>query len=380
MGYQGVLNHNTHPFRRDTRIDVFRSLALLTIFINHIPGTLYETITHRNFGFSDSAEVFVLLSGVSLGLSFHTRLHQESFTVLVRKLWSRALQLYGAHLFATFATLSLFLAGFLLWRTEKLLSMNNVGLFVAQPLVAFWSTLSLGHQLGYNNILPLYIVLMFFAPFALYWGCKRKGLLLLGSFMLYLLCGFYQIAPPSYPLEGKWFLNPLSWQFLFVIGLVSTLSLKQGKQIAFKPFWIVFSAAYLLLSLLWVRLNWWGVLGWFQWSSPLINFNKTFLSLPRLFHIVALATLILCLPRLHQWFHVSPKHPLAILGKHSLPVFVTGTVFSMFGQILKTVMTGTVFSDSLLIISGLAMQLGVAYYYEKRQRFFRLPSRKPIRL
>ncbi|GAA5110253.1 OpgC family protein [Bartonella jaculi] len=380
MGYQSVLNHNTQPFRRDTRIDVFRSLALLTIFINHIPGNLYETITHRNFGFSDSAEVFVLLSGVSLGLSFHARLHQESFTVLVRKLWKRALQLYGAYLFTTFATLSLFLTGFLLWRTEKLLSMNNVGLFVTQPFVAFWSTLSFGHQLGYNNILPLYIALMLFAPFALYWGCKRKGVLLLGSFMLYLLCGFYQIAPPSYPLEGKWFLNPLSWQFLFVIGLVSTLSLKQGKQIAFKPFWIVVSAAYLLLALLWVRLNWWGVLGWLQWSSPLVNFNKTFLSLPRLLHVIALATLILCLPRLHQWFHVSPQNPLAILGKHSLPVFVTGTVFAMFGQILKTVMTGTFFSDSLLIVSGLAMQLGVAYYYEKRQLFYQLSLRKPIRL
>ncbi|RUV48136.1 hypothetical protein EOA85_33620, partial [Mesorhizobium sp. M5C.F.Ca.IN.020.29.1.1] len=26
------------PTQRDTRIDVFRALALLTIFINHVPG------------------------------------------------------------------------------------------------------------------------------------------------------------------------------------------------------------------------------------------------------------------------------------------------------------------------------------------------------
>ncbi|WP_156851200.1 OpgC family protein [Bartonella refiksaydamii] len=380
MGYQGALNHNTHPSHRDTRIDVFRSLALLTIFINHIPGTLYESLTHRNFGFSDAAEVFVLLSGISLGLSFHARLHQEPFTFIVRKLWQRALQLYGAYLFTTFVTLSLFFAGFLLWRSEKLLSMNNVGLFLTQPFVAFFSTLSFGHQLGYNNILPLYIVLMLFAPFALYLSCKREGLLLLGSFILYLVCGFYKIAPPSYPLEGKWFLNPLSWQFLFVVGLVSTLSLKQGKTIAFQPFWIVLSAGYLLLSLLWVRLNWWGVLGWLGWSSPLINFNKTFLSLPRLLHIVALSGLILCLPRLRNLFCVSPQHPLAILGKHSLPVFVTGTVFAMFGQVLKTVMTGTFFFDTLLIISGIALQFGVAYYCEKRRSLRWFSSRKPISL
>ncbi|OPB34871.1 OpgC family protein [Bartonella taylorii] len=380
MGYQGVLNHNTYPSHRDTCIDVFRSLALLTIFINHIPGTLYESFTHRNFGFSDAAEVFVLLSGISLGLSFHVRLHQKPFTFIVRKLWQRAFQLYGAYLFTSFVTLSLFFAGFLLWRSEKLLSMNNVGLFLTQPFVAFFSTLSFGHQLGYNNILPLYIVLMLFAPFVLYLSCKHKGLLLLSSFILYLVCGFYKIAPPSYPLEGKWFLNPLSWQFLFIIGLTATLSLKQGKTITFKPFWIVLSAGYLLLAFLWVRFNWWGILGWLGWSSPLINFNKTFLSLPRLLHIVALSVLVLCLPRLHKWFCVSPQNPLAILGKHSLPVFVMGTVFAMFGQVFKTVVTGTFFSDTLLIISGITLQFGVAYYYEKRRSLRWFSSRKPISL
>ncbi|WP_375619985.1 MULTISPECIES: OpgC family protein [unclassified Bartonella] len=380
MKYQAVLEHNTQPFHRDTRIDVFRSLALLTIFINHIPGTIYESFTHRNFGFSDSAEAFVLLSGIALGLSFHGRLQQKSFAFIIRKLWYRALQLYGAYLFTTFVTLSLFFAAFLLWKTEKLLSMNNVRLFFTEPVIAFLSTLSFGHQLGYNNILPLYIVLMFFAPFILYLSCKQTKWLLLSSFTLYLICGFYKIAPPSYPLEGKWFLNPLSWQFLFVIGLTSTLALKQGKTIAFQFFWIVCAAAYLLLALLWVRLNWWGILGWLGWSSPLMNFNKTFLSLPRLLHVLALAFFILSFPSINKWFYVSQKHPLAILGKHSLPVFVTGTIFAMFGQIIKTVMTGTFFSDTFLIITGIALQFGVAYYCEKRRSWQWSFSRKLIRL
>lgn len=150
------------------------------------------------------------------------------------------------------------------------------------------------------------------------------------------------------------------------------------KKYCLSDFFLVFAAAYLLFSLLWVRLEWWGVLGWLGWSSPLINFNKTFLSLPRLLHVVALSFFILCLPRFHTWFHVAEKHPLAILGKHSLPVFVTGTVFAMVGQILKTVMTGTFFSDSLLIISGIALQFGVAYYYEKRPSLHRFFARKPL--
>ena len=44
---------------RDTRIDVFRALALITIFIDHVPGTAFETLTYKNFGFSDAAEAFV---------------------------------------------------------------------------------------------------------------------------------------------------------------------------------------------------------------------------------------------------------------------------------------------------------------------------------
>ncbi|ENN90283.1 OpgC family protein [Bartonella bovis] len=367
--------HTSPLSHRDTRIDVLRALALLTIFINHIPGTFYEHLTLKNFGFSDSAEIFVLLSGVSLGLSFHAQALTSCFTSYMRKLWKRAFVLYKAHLFTTFITLALFLGASVLWRSEQLSSMNNVGIFLTQPFITFLSTLSLGHQLGYNNILSLYIVCMLFAPFALYLTNKHKGFLLFISLMIYLICGFYSIAPLSYPLQGQWFLNPLSWQFLFIIGLTSAIHLKQGGKIAFRPLIVIFSASYLVFALLWVRLEWWGSFGSSNWSSPLMNFNKTFLSLPRLVHILALASLILFLPCLHERLHLSTRHPLAILGKYSLPVFVTGTIFAMCGQIFKTLTTSTFFFDTLLMISGIAIQFAVAYYYEN-QRTYRLASSK----
>jgi len=53
--------------QRDLRLDVFRGLALVMIFINHVPGTVYENVTSRNFGLSDAAEGFVLMSGVAAG-------------------------------------------------------------------------------------------------------------------------------------------------------------------------------------------------------------------------------------------------------------------------------------------------------------------------
>jgi uncharacterized membrane protein len=52
----------------DHRIDVLRGMALLMIFVDHIPGNVLSLVTLHNFGFSDAAEVFVLLAGIDAGL------------------------------------------------------------------------------------------------------------------------------------------------------------------------------------------------------------------------------------------------------------------------------------------------------------------------
>src|ERR1700743_2832614 len=56
--------------RRDPRIDVFRGLSLLMIFIDHIPQNALGVTTLHNFSFSDAAEVFVLLAGFSSMLAY----------------------------------------------------------------------------------------------------------------------------------------------------------------------------------------------------------------------------------------------------------------------------------------------------------------------
>ena len=76
--------------QRDTRIDVFRALALLTIFINHVPGTVYENLTHKNFGFSDSAEAFVLISGIAVGLAYGSKFEPGNRFLITLKAWRRA--------------------------------------------------------------------------------------------------------------------------------------------------------------------------------------------------------------------------------------------------------------------------------------------------
>jgi hypothetical protein len=44
--------------RRDLRLDACRGLALWFIFIDHIPHNALTRLTLRNYGFSDTSEVF----------------------------------------------------------------------------------------------------------------------------------------------------------------------------------------------------------------------------------------------------------------------------------------------------------------------------------
>jgi hypothetical protein len=56
--------------KRDPRIDVLRGLALLMIFVDHIPANVLGLATMHNFGFCDAAEAFVLLAGMSSMLAY----------------------------------------------------------------------------------------------------------------------------------------------------------------------------------------------------------------------------------------------------------------------------------------------------------------------
>ena len=69
---------------RNTVIDFWRGAVLVFIFVNHIPGNLLEHLTPRNYGFSDAAEAFVFISGLSVALAYYPRLPQGDVLGVVR--------------------------------------------------------------------------------------------------------------------------------------------------------------------------------------------------------------------------------------------------------------------------------------------------------
>lgn len=350
--------------QRDTRLDVFRALALLTIFIDHVPGTVFEHLTLRNFGFADAAEAFVLISGIAVGLAYAPRFKPGQALLPSLKIWRRAGVLYCAHIMTTVATLTIFCAASVIFHRPELLRLNNIEALIDDPAEAFVGVGLLGHQLGYNNILSMYAVLLFFTP-AILWLLNRSvSVTLLGSCALWLVAGVFQLAPPNYPTQGYWFLNPLSWQFLFVIGIAATMHVKRGGRLPSGTVWTSLSLAYVVGALAWVYSPMWGQDGWRGLPLFLAGFDKSFLALPRLLDILALAYLLTRLPALSNLARVSPGNPLAIFGKHSLPVFILGTVLAMIGQVMKAFYGHNLLCDTMIVSTGIAAQFVLAYGLE----------------
>jgi hypothetical protein len=350
--------------QRDTRIDVFRALALLTIFVNHIPGTALEHVTHKNFGFSDSAEAFVLISGIAVGLAYGLKFEPGLQLLLTLKAWRRAGVLYITHIMTTVATLGLFAAAAIHYARPDLLGMINIGRVAEDTPKALVGLVTLGHQIGYNNILSMYAAVLLMLPLLLLIGRIHLGLMVAVSGAIWLWAGLFHIAPPNYPTDGVWFLNPLSWQFLFAIGIAGMLHVRRGGQIAFSAPLAAIAVGYLVLSLVWVRLPLWGLERQLDLPVVLGGFDKTYLSLPRLLHVLAAAYLIVSIPAISNLARTRETNPLAVLGKHSLPVFVAGTMLAMVGQVLKAVYDLGHGYDAVIIAGGIAMQFALALWLE----------------
>ena len=84
---------------RDLRVDMFRGLALFSIFVDHIPGNRLGELTLRNIAFCDATEAFVLLAGYAAGLAYGAALDRRGWLFAAASLLRRAGALYVAHIF-----------------------------------------------------------------------------------------------------------------------------------------------------------------------------------------------------------------------------------------------------------------------------------------
>src|SRR5467141_2943636 len=150
---------------RDIRLDLFRGLANWAIFLDHIPHEVMSSITTRNCGFSDAADLFVFISGYAAACVFGRIMVEQGYVAAASRLLKRASKLYAAHLILLvvyIATVECVSRGL---HDPDDLNQFNVAAFMSNPLWESWQALLLRYRPVNLDVLPLYILLVAtFAP------------------------------------------------------------------------------------------------------------------------------------------------------------------------------------------------------------------------
>lgn len=358
------------PNSRDPRLDFFRGLALVMIFINHVPGNPLEVLTNRNFGFSDAAEGFVFMSGMAAGLAYPLAFVRLPLWRAVAKCWGRAWTLYSVHLVISAISLAIMLGAAYWFGAEKMWKVNNVGPWMKAPVQATIGIATLGHQFGYLNILPMYAALLVMTPVMILVAQRNIWIMLGGSFALWVFTGETRLNIPAYPNPGGWFFNPFAWQFLFAIGLACGMRLKAGQRLLPTVVWAKWlSLAILVLILGWMKIDaireigsaGLGVLRSLGAPFYITNFDKTFLAAPRLLHVLALVYFLSTQSWVTRFSASRWVWPVQLMGRFGLACFALGTVLSILGQSIKAALIYDpwVF-DMAYVFVGLALQMGFA--------------------
>jgi hypothetical protein len=350
---------------RELRIDLFRGLALWLIFIDHVSPDVLTWFTIRNYGFSDAAEIFIFISGYTAAFVYGRVMIESGFVIATARILRRVWQIYLAHVFL----FTIFLAEitYVAARVHNPLYSEEMGVvdFLRHPDVAIVQTLLLRFRPLNMDVLPLYIVLMFFLPLILQLMKWRANVTLALSVALYALTWEYDLHLSAYP-NGFWAFNPFAWQLLFVFGAWCALGgARRMSGLIGSPITLAISFAYLLAAFC-VTLTWYFpqlsflMPRWLeQWMYPI---DKTDLDILRFAHFLALAAITVhFVPRGTPGLKSPWLRPLILCGQRSLEIFCLGVFLAFAGYFVLVETSSGILLHLLVGIFGILIMSAVAW-------------------
>jgi hypothetical protein len=325
--------------QRDVRVDFFRGLALIFIFIDHVQENVLQYVTMQNFGFADAADVFVALAGYASFFAYSKIFDRQGWPAGLLKVGRRISVLYMAHILLLIICVSALVLAALLADNVVYQDVVNLEPFFNEPAKAARKALILSHQPDMLDILPLYVVLLLWLPVLLFLIRIQVGLALAASATLWVGANLFGWNFPSYPDNVGWYFNPFAWQLLFSLGVIAA-HLAARQALPGRSTLLTLLAICVVMFAFAVAAPWTGLEGWDKTrllpttDALLGEQNKQFLSLWRVVHLAALAYLASCLiPRDAAWLDRAPARRLIECGQHSLPVFCLGIALSMAGHL-----------------------------------------------
>ena len=358
----------TIDVRAATAIDFWRGFALIAIFINHIPGIYFDRFTHRNFSLSDSADLFVFLAGWALRLTVGRPEDPTPIKRVMFRVGSRIVSLYAAQIVITTIAIGMLAVAATLLENPLLLEWNNAAAVFYDPVNAHIGLMLLTHQLGYFDILPLYVVLMAMAPGVVIIHRTAPNLLFPISLVIYLVALVFQVALPTWPSEGQWFFNPLAWQIVFVLGFLMARERGIGGFVRENIGRIRILAVPIVVACsIAVIAKWWPDPTRMPEPKLLFLLSKTYATPPRLIQFLALIVLFSAVyPYIFQYAKPLVEF-LSKLGRNSLNVFCVASLLSLWGQIMRLIYKGDFLVDTMIVVIGVVGMGLTAWLSEKRE-------------
>jgi len=359
---------------RDLRLDFFRGLALLIIFVDHVSGNGFSAWTLQGLGFADGAEVFVFIAGMAGVYAYRSTVLEKGFAAGAALIFARIRKLYFVHL--------LMVVGVLLFAVAALLSgtrFDAIGLLGLQPLLddpaaALTRLPLLAYMPNYLDILPLYIALFAILPLIIV-GMKRHPAAPVAVLAAsYAAAHFAGVTLPNLGRSDGWFLNPFAWALLFAIGAAAaelTIRGSWSRMPRAAAFAITAAAAaYVALAFLhqapWRTLQ---VLDAAHAFERIFEPSKVLLSWHRLADILAKAWLVSVLvPRQASFMNVGFGNAVSRIGRHSLPIFVAGTFLALAGSVALYELGGGLVPQIVVTFGGIALLLALGQRLDARRQ------------
>ncbi len=330
----------TSPARisnRDYRLDFFRGLALLFIFIDHIPDNTISYFTLRSFAFCDAAEVFIFISGYTAALAYGPVFDREGVAMGIARICRRIWQLYVAHL-CLFMLFNAEVAYTLKFLYNPLFADElQVGDYLNDPGEAFIRVLSLQFQPSLLNILPLYIALLLGLPLLIL--CIRRHILLglIPSAALYVAANLFGWNMPGFPEGRWWYFDPFAWQFLFAIAVTLGYTRNTRRFHLSSRGWLArialgFTIVAAVVSLSWSLHDAINRVPEFI-ALPEEWFDKTMLPPARLLSVLALAVLVgTYVPRDARFLTSRAGWLVVLCGQNSLQIFCLSILLAVLAN------------------------------------------------
>ena len=328
--------HSRTP--RDVRLDFFRGLAMLIIFVAHMPGNSWFNFIPARFGFSSAAELFVFCSGLASSFAFGRVFVRNGWLAGARRILFRIWQVYWAHIGLALVLMTLSALALQLTGTQYPDHLM-LGWFFAHVDVGLVKLMTLNFTPAFLDILPMYIVLLAMVPAMMALSLVSRLLPILISVSLWLAVQTTGINLPGGQEPGMtWFFNPFAWQLVFFTGF--SFGMRWLPAPPLRKGWLFwFAVAVVAVS---VPVNFWAFTDNVPALAQLHDFlvpdmGKTNLVAPLYLHFLATAYVALVL--VNDVKHkLADIRPVVLIGQQALATFMASIIFAWsFGVVLDIV-------------------------------------------